>query len=40
MKNHRIVTAGRSLEEAVILAIDFGAAAKEYLMFPHSRMQD
>jgi L-fuculose-phosphate aldolase len=35
MKNHGIVTAGRSLEEAVILAIDFEAAAKEHLMISH-----
>ena len=35
MKNHGIVTAGRSLEEAVILAIDFEAAAKEHLMIFH-----
>jgi ribulose-5-phosphate 4-epimerase/fuculose-1-phosphate aldolase len=31
MKNHGIVTAGRSLEEAVVLAIDFEKAAKEHL---------
>jgi L-fuculose-phosphate aldolase len=35
MKNHGIVTAGRSLEEAVILAIDFEAAAKAHLMISH-----
>ena len=35
MKNHGIVTAGRSLEEAVILAIDFEAAAKAHLMVSH-----
>lgn len=35
MKNHGIVTAGRSLEEAVILAIDFEAAAKQHLMISH-----
>jgi len=35
MKNHGIVTAGRSLEEAVILAIDFEDAAKEHLMLSH-----
>jgi len=38
MKNHGIVTAGRSLEEAVILAIDFEAAAKQHLMI--SRFQN
>jgi L-fuculose-phosphate aldolase len=32
MKNHGIVTAGRTLEEAIILAIDFEKAAKEHLM--------
>ena len=32
MKNHGIVTAGRSLEEAVILAIDFETAAQQHLM--------
>jgi len=32
MKNHGIVTAGRSLEEAIILAIDLEKAAKEHLM--------
>ena len=32
MKNHGIVTAGRSLEEAAILAIDFEKAAREHLM--------
>ncbi len=32
MKNHGIVTAGRTLEEAVILAIDFEKAAKDHLM--------
>ena len=35
MRNHGIVTAGRSLEEAVILAIDFETAAKEHLMISH-----
>lgn len=32
MKHHGIVTAGRSLEEAAILAIDFEKAAREHLM--------
>ena len=32
MRNHGIVTAGRSLEEAVILAIDFEKAAREHLL--------
>lgn len=32
MKNHGIVTAGRTLEEAIILAVDFEKAAKEHLM--------
>jgi L-fuculose-phosphate aldolase len=32
MRNHGIVTAGRSVEEAVILAIDFEKAAKEHLL--------
>lgn len=32
MRNHGVVTAGRSLEEAVILAIDFEKAAKEHLL--------
>jgi L-fuculose-phosphate aldolase len=32
MRNHGIVTAGRSLEEAMVLAIDFEKAAKEHLM--------
>ncbi len=32
MRNHGIVTVGKSLEEAVILAIDFEKAAKEHLM--------
>lgn len=32
MKNHGIVTAGRSIEEAAILAIDFEKAAKEHLI--------
>ncbi len=32
MRNHGIVTAGRSLEEAVVLAIDFEKAAREHLM--------
>ncbi len=31
MKNHGIVTAGRTLEEAIILAIDFEKAAKDHL---------
>jgi L-fuculose-phosphate aldolase len=32
MRNHGVVTVGRSLEEAVILAIDFEKAAKEHLL--------
>ena len=32
MRNHGVVTAGRSLEESVILAIDFEKAAKEHLL--------
>lgn len=32
MRNHGIVTAGRSIEEAAILAIDFEKAAREHLM--------
>jgi L-fuculose-phosphate aldolase len=32
MRNHGIVTAGRLLEEAVILAIDFEKAAREHLL--------
>jgi L-fuculose-phosphate aldolase len=32
MRNHGIVTAGQSLEEAVILAIDFEKAAREHLL--------
>jgi len=32
MKNHGIVTAGRTLEEAIIMAIDFEKAAKDHLM--------
>ena len=32
MRNHGIVTAGRSLEEAAILAIDFEKAAREHLL--------
>lgn len=32
MKNHGITVAGRSIEEAVILAIHFEAAAKEHLL--------
>lgn len=32
MRNHGIVTVGKSLEEAVILAIDFEKAAKDHLM--------
>ncbi len=32
MKNHGLVTAGRTLEEAIILAIDFEKAAKDHLM--------
>lgn len=32
MKNHGIITAGRTLEEAIILAIDFEKAAKEHLI--------
>jgi L-fuculose-phosphate aldolase len=32
MRNHGIVTAGRSVEEAAILAIDFEKAAKEHLL--------
>ncbi len=32
MKNHGIVTAGRTLEEAIIVAIDFEKAAKDHLM--------
>lgn len=32
MKNHGIVTAGRTLEEAIIIAIDFEKAAKDHLM--------
>lgn len=32
MKNHGIVTVGKSIEEAVILAIHFEKAAKEHLM--------
>ncbi|MFB3884263.1 MAG: class II aldolase/adducin family protein [Thermodesulfobacteriota bacterium] len=31
MKNHGIVTAGRTLEEAIITAIDFEKAAKDHL---------
>ena len=32
MRNHGITTAGRSLAEAIILAIDFEKAAKEHLL--------
>jgi L-fuculose-phosphate aldolase len=32
MRNHGFVTAGRTIEEAVIVAIDFEKAAKEHLM--------
>lgn len=32
MKNHGLVTAGRTLEEAIITAIDFEKAAKDHLM--------
>ncbi len=32
MKNHGIVTAGRTLEEAIVIAIDFEKAAKDHLM--------
>jgi ribulose-5-phosphate 4-epimerase/fuculose-1-phosphate aldolase len=31
MRNHGVVTAGRSIEEATIMAIDFEKAAKEHL---------
>jgi len=43
MRNHGVVTAGKSLEEATILAIDFEKAAREHLMvvtYPHPLVMD
>lgn len=43
MRNHGVVTAGKTLEEATILAIDFEKAAREHLMvalYPHPFVMD
>ena len=43
MRNHGVVTAGKTLGEAVILAIDFEKAAREHLtvvLYPHPLVMD